>query len=103
MSINVRSQTRAMGFERINVLTTAQALQPPVGAELAIIQSEAQAVRWRDDGVMPTAAVGMPLEPGRELRYDGLNPATGSMYPIHFIEQTPGASLSVCYYAFAPS
>jgi hypothetical protein len=36
----------------------------PTGATYALLQAEAQAVRWRDDGVDPTTTVGMLLAAG---------------------------------------
>ena len=38
--------------------TAAQSLTVPALAKRAYISAEAQAIRWRDDGVAPTAAVG---------------------------------------------
>ena len=60
---------------------------------IAIITPETQAVRWRDDGVAPTASVGMPLAAGVTLQYDG------DLSGIKFIEQTSGAKLNITYYA----
>ena len=49
--------------------------------------------RWRDDGVAPTASVGMPLAVGVTLQYDG------DINQIQFIEQTSGAKLNITYYS----
>ena len=49
--------------------------------------------RWRDDGVAPTASVGMPLAAGVTLQYDG------DINQIQFIEQTGGAKLNITYYS----
>jgi hypothetical protein len=59
----------------------------------ALITPETQAVRWRDDGVAPTASVGMPLAAGVTLQYDG------NLKNIQFIEQTGSAKLNISYYA----
>ncbi len=64
----------------------------PVGATYAIIQAEAQAVRWRDDGGTPTASVGMTIPAGGELRYDG------NLRGILFIEAAASAKLNVSFY-----
>jgi hypothetical protein len=66
---------------------------PPVGATFAVIQPEAQAVRWRDDGTAPTASVGQPLAVGSELRYDADGLST-----LRFCQQTAGAILNVTFY-----
>jgi hypothetical protein len=60
---------------------------------IAIITPEGQAVRWRDDGVAPTASVGMPLAVGVTLQYDG------DINQIQFIEQVSGAKLNITYYS----
>jgi hypothetical protein len=58
-----------------------------------LITSEAAAVRWRDDGGVPTASVGMPLAAGVTLQYDG------DISRIRFIQQSAGAKLNISYYA----
>jgi len=58
-----------------------------------LIVSENAAIRWRDDGVAPTASVGMPLAAGVTLQYDG------DISRVRFIQQTAGAKLNISYYA----
>lgn len=71
--------------------TQAWSAQYPPG--LAIIQnSGTAAVRWRDDNVAPTAAVGMLLNPGQELDY------VGDITNIQFIHVAAGAQLEVSLY-----
>jgi len=60
---------------------------------IALITPESQDVRWRDDGVAPTATVGMPLASGVTLQYDG------DLTKIKFIEQTASAKINISYYA----
>lgn len=60
---------------------------------MALIVPETQNVRWRDDGVAPTASVGMPIVVGASLSYDG------DLNKIRFIEETASAKLNVSYYA----
>jgi hypothetical protein len=96
-----------VGYTQISVLspavgipiptTTASAnqggstTQVPVG--YAIIQNNGTAaVRWRDDGTLPTAAVGMVLNAGAELDY------VGDISRIQFIQVAAGASLDVSLY-----
>ena len=87
---------RALGYQQITTLGSAQALTVPEGTSLAIITPEVQAIRWRDDGVDPTAAVGYPLPVGAELQYTSKN-----IKQLKFIEQTAGAVLNIVYYGGA--
>jgi hypothetical protein len=49
-------------------------------------------VRWRDDGVAPTASVGMVLAAGTELDY------VGDFSGIKFIQTGAGAQLEITLY-----
>jgi hypothetical protein len=89
---------KKLGYQQITSLSAATALTVPNGACLALVSPETQAVRWRDDGVSPTATVGYPLAVGAELRYDG-----DAMGALKFIEQTASAKINVVYYGFAPN
>jgi hypothetical protein len=71
----------------------AQPLTAPAGARFAIVTCEQVAVRWRDDGTAPTAAVGFPLAVGSVLTY------SGNLAAIKFIGQFAGATLDVAYFA----
>lgn len=101
MALTLKAITSTLGYEQVATLTTATGLNVPqkdtsglVGSpRLAIITPEGQAVRWRDDGVAPTAGVGMPLAAGVTLQYDG------DLNKIKFIEQVAGAKLNISYYA----
>ena len=93
--------TQPCGYQQITVLTAAVGLTlPAAGAVPAsqqaptrcIITPQVQAVRWRDDGIAPTATVGYPLAVGSELRYDG------DLRKIQFIEQVASAALNCTYY-----
>ena len=81
-----------LGYQQITVLTASTALTVPTGATYAIIMPEAQAVRFRDDGVAPTATVGFPLQIGAELV------SSGNLAAIRFIQQAASAILNVSYY-----
>jgi hypothetical protein len=85
-----------VGYQQITVLTASTGLTVPTTGNQrpsrCIITAETQAVRWRDDGVAPTAAVGYPLAVGTELRYDG------DLNAIRFIEQTASAKINVVYF-----
>ena len=101
MAINLKAITSVLGYQQITSLSAATKLTVPqkdlnglAGTpRIAIIILEAQAVRWRDDGVAPTASVGMPLAAGVTLQYDG------DISQIQFIEQTGGAKLNITYYS----
>lgn len=91
--------TKYLGQQRVTGLSSVQTLTPPVGATLALITAEAQAVRWTaGSDANPTASVGNPLAAGASLKWDSFNPATQTLYPIRFIEQAASAVLNVTYY-----
>ena len=101
MAVTLKAITSLLGYQQITSLSSATALTVPQkdlsglagSPRIAIITPEAQAVRWRDDGVAPTASVGMPLAAGVTLQYDG------DINQIQFIEQTGGAKLNITYYS----
>lgn len=82
----------ALGYQQITSLSASTALTVPVGSTMALICVEATAVRWRDDGVAPTASVGMPVAADRCFQY------SVSLSAIRFIQQAGGAVLNVNYY-----
>jgi hypothetical protein len=74
-------------------LETVQRLSPPPGAITAHVQSNGgSAVRYRGDGVDPTPAIGMILEPGDARDF------TGDLTRVAFIDQASNAVLDVTYY-----
>lgn len=84
-----------LGYQQITDVSAAVGLSL-VGAAAngvrALITATDQDVRWRDDGVNPTASVGMPLTAGSTLPYEG------SLSAIRFIESAAGAKLNVTIY-----
>lgn len=82
----------ALGYEQVAGLDTAKGLTAPDGAIYAMIQAEGASVRWRDDGVAPSATVGMRLPVGSELHYDG------NMASLRVIQEGSGAKLNISYY-----
>jgi hypothetical protein len=88
---------QGLGYQQITSLGTAQTLTVPLGTTFAIIKCESQAVRWRDDGVAPTATVGYPLEVGSELYYD-----SASLPRVQIIQQTASAVVNISYYGGTP-
>lgn len=101
MSLNLKAITTRLGYQQITTLSSATSLNVPdkdvqglsCKPSIALITPEGQAVRWRDDGVAPTASVGMPLAVGVTLQYDG------DLTKIQFIEQTATAKINISYYA----
>jgi hypothetical protein len=100
MATTLKAVTARLGYQQIASLSSATGLTVPTTTtgglsarpSIAMIIAETAAVRWRDDGVAPTATVGMPLAIGATLQYDG------DIGAIQFIEQTAGAKLNVSYY-----
>jgi hypothetical protein len=84
----------ALGYQQITSLAAATALTIPAGTGFAIITPAGQSVRWRDDGVDPTAGVGYPLAAGSELQY-----AASSLSRLKFIEQVASATLNIAYFS----
>jgi hypothetical protein len=101
MSMNLKAITVCLGYQQITDLSTAQGLTVPevdkTGSKqmptFALITPLTGAVRWRDDGVAPTATVGMPLAAGVTLQYDG------NLKGIRFIDNGGTAELNISYYA----
>lgn len=101
MSVNLKAITTRLGYQQITSLSSATGLTVPATdvnglnqrPSIALITPEGQAVRWRDDGVAPTASIGMPLAVGVTLQYDG------DLTMIKFIEQVSGGKINISYYA----
>jgi len=101
MSVNLKAITTRLGYQQITSLSSATNLTVPVKdvnglnckPSIALITPETQAVRWRDDGIAPSATVGMPLATGVTLQYDG------DLTKIQFFEQAGSAKLNISYYA----
>lgn len=83
------------GYQQVTV-TTLQPLTIPANCNgvpsLVVITAEAQAVRYRDDGVAPTSSVGMPLVVGVAVEYQGTASA------LQFIAQTSGGIVNALFY-----
>lgn len=87
---------RSLGYVQLTSLAAATGLTVPAGTSLILIQAQTQAVRWRDDGVDPTATVGQPLAVGVEMRYTAADSSR-----LKFIEQAASAALNVTFYGVA--
>lgn len=83
------------GYVQDTTISTATAIASvvPAGATRVLIKVTGQPVRWRDDGVDPTASVGMLIDVGDELWY------TGQVRALRFIETAASAVLDMAFYA----
>jgi hypothetical protein len=88
----IPGQQIPLGYQQITATGSAFGLTPPSGAVFALIQAEAQNIRWRDDGTNPTTTVGMILPSSSELQYNG------NLTAIKFIAATAGAIANISYY-----
>ena len=70
---------------------TYQSGGPPEDATSALVQAEAQAVRYRDDGTDPTGSVGATLAAGDSVVL------TGDLSSYKFIEQAASAKLNITF------
>lgn len=89
----------ALDFEALAVSSTAVALTPSKlvrsrPASKVLIFVESNDVRFRMDGVAPTAAVGHPLAAGDSITLEG--PA--NLQQLQFIRQSADATVSVTYF-----
>lgn len=81
-----------LGFQAITPVA-ATALTVPATATFAVVQCDVANVRWRDDGVNPTATVGMILFSGTQWTF------SGDLSVVKFIQTADGAgTLNVSYY-----
>ena len=88
-----QSYMEPISYEQVTGLSSAKGLQSiPAGATIAMIQPEAQNVRWRDDLVNPTTSVGMILVANDIIFY------SGNLADIKFIEVSATAKINVTYY-----
>jgi hypothetical protein len=82
---------RVRGAQQIVNLSAATNLVIPLRTFVAFIQAEGQNVRWRDDGIAPTATVGNLIFAGETLAY------RGNFARLKLIEVAPTAILNVEY------
>jgi hypothetical protein len=101
MTMNLKAVTTCFGYQQITDLTASTALTVPIKSPeglnakpvLALIVAEGAPVRWRDDGIAPSATVGMPIAVGVPFQYDG------DLTKIRFIQQSANAILNISYYS----
>jgi hypothetical protein len=86
----------SLGYRQVLAATVdaGTTLSPiPKGTSRVVIQAEAQAVRWRDDGVNASTTVGMLLPAGGTLEYKD-----NGLPQLGFISATAGAILNITFY-----
>lgn len=86
-----------LGYCQLTSIDTAALISTcsggiPTGATLAWIEVEAQAVRFRDDGVAPSATVGFPVAVAGTFLYGG------TLIALRVISQTSGAKINILFY-----
>ena len=86
-----------LGYQQYTSTSPAFSLSSiPAGATSVLISSEAQSIRWRDDGTAPTASVGqLQIVASPPFLY------SGNLSALQFIQATAGAILNVNYYRTA--
>ena len=64
-----------LGYQQITPVTTPSTLTVPNAARLVVMCAETNNIRYRDDGVAPTATVGQPIFSSTCIQYSGSIPA----------------------------
>lgn len=80
-------QGEPLGFQQLTP-TSATGLTVPANATYAVIIGDTASFTWRDDGVAPTAAVGMVWPVGVPMTY------SGDLTAIKFISATGHVNVS---------
>lgn len=75
-------------------IDSAKNVDFPPGATRVLLRCETQSVRWRDDGVDPTAAIGMLM-----LAADAPFLYTGNPSQLKVMSASAGAILHCVFYA----
>ena len=82
-----------MGYEQLTGLSSVKSTTVPPGSRMALINCDTQAVRWRDDGISPTAGIGMYMAAGADVLV-----YVGNLNSLRFIEVLASASVNITYY-----
>lgn len=90
-------QLSPLGYRQIEVPVgqTTAVDDVPDGSRLVLVKIEGAAVRYRDDGIAPTAQVGMPLADGEAMTYDA------TMQSLQLIGVEAGAICNLAFYGDA--
>lgn len=82
-----------LGYQQITA-GGVQTLTIPATSTFALISIEAVDVRWRDDGVNPSASVGMLMFAGVTQTFSGAS----ELAALKFIQTAAGSIINVSYY-----
>lgn len=98
IAAQVSGTPRGAGVYTTNIATTSSGASSltsggvPNSATWAQLTAESQAIRYRDDGGVPTGSVGMPVATGAPIAYQG------TLSAIQIIEQTSSAKVNLSFY-----
>jgi hypothetical protein len=84
---------KPLGFQALDV-TAVKPLTLPPGTQFALICAHTAAVRWRDDGIIPTPSIGMIMLP--DVEPEGF--LGGSLAALQFLSTTGAAQIYMSYY-----
>jgi len=89
----IDAYNESLGYVQVASVAAATGVGTvPAHTKAAYIQANGGDVRWRDDGVNPTAAVGMLLTDGQVMKY------IGKIADLKFIDAGGTAKLEVTFY-----
>lgn len=80
------------GYQQITSLSAAAGFTPPATTTFCLVIAEAQPLRFRSDGVAPTATVGAPMAVGQPFFF---RMSIAGLTAIQFIQQASGGILNV--------
>jgi hypothetical protein len=91
----------AKGYQQLTSaqLATVQSLAVPSGATRAVLQSNGvQAVRWRDDGIDPSAPADSSAGTGQRIEAGDSKDYTGNLSNVRMIGEGAGTVVDILYY-----
>jgi hypothetical protein len=65
----------------------------PAGSSVAVLRTSGASIRYRDDGIAPTALIGQPV-----LTTDPPLVYVGTLSALQIIQQAPTATVGVAFY-----
>lgn len=83
---------KPLGYVKMSATTARPLASMPDKATHALLITETQAIRWRDDGTVPTTTDGMQLAVNTPFVY------FGDIRKIQIVEVVVGAVVHVSYY-----
>jgi hypothetical protein len=93
----VNATDRCLGFGQLTDLSSAQPLpEIPSAVRFTEVAVEEHDIRYREDGVAPTADAGMPAGVGVVLTFEM---TVSEMAKVQFIAKTAGAKISYTFYS----